>query len=179
MGKEKETTICVECDNTLSDQRAHLGYTKCLECSEEEKYSAHTVYPHKTGGYVQPVKKSQSDNLKRMDRRSTGGGKRAKGIMADNSWDRWLKQYESNKNKPKPRRVVWKAPKVNYMKMSEAETMVKEHYDNWGYQPTLDYCMDLYKDDKITFGMKNKLTNMITHQQMLPKKLRKWVSKIR
>ena len=179
MGKEKETTICVECDNTLSDQRAHLGYTKCLECSEEEKYSAHTVYPHKTGGYVQPVKKSQSDNLKRMDRRSTGGGKMAKGIMKDNSWDRWLKQYELNKNKPKPRRVVWKTPKVNYMKMNEAETMVREHYDNWGYQPTLDYSMDLYKDDKITFGMKNTLTNMITNQQMLPKKLRKWVSKIR
>ena len=114
-----------------------------------------------------------------MDRRSTGGGKMAKGIMKDNSWDRWLKQYELNKNKPKPRRVVWKAPKVNYMKMNEAETMVREHYDNWGYQPTLDYCMDLYKDDKITFGMKNTLTNMITNQQMLPKKLRKWVQKIR
>ena len=160
MGKEKETIICVECDNTLSDQRVHLGYTKCLECSEEEKYSAHQVYPHKTGGYVQPIKKSQSDNLKRLDRRSTGGGKMAKGIMKDNSWDRWLKQYELTKNKPKPR-------------------MVKDHYDNWGYQPTLDYCMDLYKDDKITFGMKNTLTNMITNQQMLPKRLRKWVQKIK
>jgi hypothetical protein len=170
---------CIKCDNEIDETRYHLGYKECTDCSDEEKYSAHTVYPHKTGGYVQPVKKSQSDNLKRMDRRSTGGGKMAKGIMKDNSWDRWLKQYELNKNKPKPRRVVWKAPKVNYMKMSEAETMVREHYDNWGYQPTLDYCMDLYKDDKITFGMKNTLTNMITNQQMLPKKLRKWVQKIR
>ena len=162
----------------MDDYRLHLGYKECTDCSETEKYSAHTVYPHKTGGYVQPVTKTASNNLKRMDRRSTGG-KMAKGIMKDNSWDRWLKQYELNKNKPKPRRVVWKAPKVNYMKMNEAETMVREHYDNWGYQPTLDYCMDLYKDDKITFGMKNTLTNMITNQQMLPKKLRKWVQKIR
>ena len=94
---------CTKCESKIDDHRYHLGYTECVDCSDEEKYSAHTVYPHKTGGYVQPVKKSQSDNLKRMDRRSVGGGgKRAKGIMADNSWDRWLKQYEANKNKPKP-----------------------------------------------------------------------------
>ena len=84
-----------------------------------------------------------------------------------------------NKNKPKPRKVVWKTPKVNYIRMSEAETMVKDQYDNWGYQPTLDYSMEIYKDDKIRFGMKNTLTNMITNQQMLPKRLRKWVQKIK
>ena len=72
---------CIKCDNEIDETRYHLGYKECTDCSDEEKYSAHTVYPHKTGGYVQPVKKSQSDNLKRMDRRSTGGGKRAKGII--------------------------------------------------------------------------------------------------
>jgi len=170
---------CIKCDNEIDKHRYHLGYKECTDCSDEEKYSAHQVYPHKTGGYVQPVKKTESSNLKRLDRRSVGGGgKMAKGIMKDNSWDRWLKQYELNKNKPKPRKVVWKAPKVNYIKMSEAETMVRDHYDSWGYQPTLDYCMDLYKNDKITFSMKNTLTNMITNQQMLPKRLRKWVQKI-
>ena len=180
MGKEKETIICVECDNTLSDQRVHLGYTKCLECSEEEKYSAHQVYPHKTGGYVQPIKKSQSDNLKRLDRRSTGGGKMAKGIMKDNSWDRWLKQYEESKNNPKPKRkVVWSTPKVTYLSMSESESLVRKYYDDWGYQPTLDYCKELYLNDKISMVTKNQLTNMITDQQMLPKRLRKWVQKIK
>ena len=180
MGKEKETIICVECDNTLSDQRVHLGYTKCLECSEEEKYSAHQVYPHKTGGYVQPIKKSQSDNLKRLDRRSTGGGKMAKGIMKDNSWDRWLKQYEENLNNPKPKRkVVWKTPKVNYLSVSESESLVRKYYNEWGYQPTLDYCKELYLDDKISMITKNQLTNMITDQQMLPKRLRKWVQRIK
>ena len=170
---------CSRCDVKVPQARIDMGYTICIKCSTEEKKMGHVIYPHKTGGYVQPIKKSQSDNLKRLDRRSTGGGKMAKGIMKDNSWDRWLKQYELNKNKPKPRKVVWKTPKVNYIRMSEAETMVKDHYDNWGYQPTLDYCMDLYKDDKITFGMKNTLTNMITNQQMLPKRLRKWVQKIK
>ena len=171
---------CEKCDGVIDEHRYHLGYKECTDCSEEEKYSAHTVYPHKTGGYVQPVKKSQSDNLKRMDRRSTGGGKMAKGIMKDNSWDRWLKQYQENLNKPKPkRRVVWKSPKVTYISMSEAESLVRKHYDDWGYQPTLDYCKELYLDDKISMVMKNQLTNMITDQQMLPKRLRKWVQKIK
>ena len=169
---------CIKCDVEMDDYRLHLGYKECTDCSETEKYSAHTVYPHKTGGYVQPVTKTASNNLKRMDRRSTGGGKMAKGIMKDNSWDRWLKQYQANKNKPKPRKVVWKTPKVNFMSFEKSEQIIKEHYDNWGYQPTLDYCKELYLDDKISMVTKNQLTNMITEQQMLPKRLRKWVSKI-
>ena len=51
---------CKECGVELGNQRAHLGYTECLKCSEVEAYSAHTVYPHKTGGYVQPVSKEKS-----------------------------------------------------------------------------------------------------------------------
>ena len=115
-----------------------------------------------------------------MDRRSTGGGKMAKGIMKDNSWDRWLKQYEENKNKPKPqRKVVWKTPKVNYLSMSESENLVRNYYNDWGYQPTLDYCKELYLNDKISMVMKNELVNMITNPQILPKRLRKWVNKIK
>ena len=41
---------CKKCNVRIGNQRAHLGYTECLDCSEVEAYSAHTVYPHKTGG---------------------------------------------------------------------------------------------------------------------------------
>jgi len=171
---------CKQCNEVMDDHRYHLGYTECIDCSDEEKYSAHQVYPHKTGGYVQPIKKSQSDNLKRLDRRSVGSGKPAKGIMKDNSWDRWLKQYQEKIDNPKPtRKVVWKSPKVVYISMSESESLVRKHYDDWGYQPTLDYCKELFLNDKISMVMKNQLTNMITDQQMLPKRLRKWVNKIK
>ena len=84
---------CKKCEKTIDDYRYHLGYTECVECSEVEKYSAHQVYPHKTGGYVQPVTKTGSNNLKKMDRRSTGSTRTAKGIYADQSWDRWLEKY--------------------------------------------------------------------------------------
>ena len=171
---------CIKCDNDIDDTRYHLGYKECTDCSEEEKYSAHTVYPHKTGGYVQPVTKTASNNLKRMDRRSTGGGRTAKGIFSDQSWDRWLKNYEEQKNNPKPKRkIIWKAPVVHYLSEEERTKLVQSYYDNNGYQPTLDYCMELYRQDKISFTMKTELANMVTQQQMLPKRLRKWVRKIK
>ena len=73
---------CKKCNVRMDDQRIHLGYTECPSCSETEKYSAHVVYPHKTGAFVQPVTKTASNNLKRMDRRSVGGGRVAKGCGA-------------------------------------------------------------------------------------------------
>ena len=171
---------CKVCDKQIDDHRYHLGYTECVECSDTEKYSAHQVYPHKTGGYVQPVSSTKKKHLDSIDRRSSSGVRPAKGIMKDKSWDRWLKKYYENKDKPKPKRkVVWKTPKVVYISMSESESMVRKYYDEWGYQPTLDYCKELYLRDKISMVMKNQLTNMITDQQMLPKRLRKWVQKIR
>ena len=171
---------CISCDSMVDDHRLHLGYNECIECSDEEKYSAHQVYPHKTGGYVQPVKSDTKMNLQRMDRRSTGGGRTAKGIFSDQSWDRWLKNYEEQKNNPKPKRkIVWKAPVVHYLSEEERTKLVQSYYDNNGYQPTLDYCMELYRQDKISFTMKTELANMVTQQQMLPKRLRKWVRKIK
>jgi|TARA_B100000925_G_C21831199_1_gene397253 hypothetical protein len=171
---------CISCDSMVDDHRLHLGYNECIECSDEEKYSAHQVYPHKTGGYVQPVKSDTKKNLQRMDRRSTGGGRTAKGIFSDQSWDRWLKNYEEQQNNPKPKRkIVWKAPVVHYLSEEERTKLVQSYYDNNGYQPTLDYCMELYRQDKISFTMKTELANMVTQQQMLPKRLRKWVRKIK
>ena len=64
---------CSLCEKDLPNERIHLGYTECLDCSEVDKYSSHTVYPHKTGGYIQPMSVEQSDNMKRLDRRGVGG----------------------------------------------------------------------------------------------------------
>ena len=67
---------CVKCDATMPDERVHLGYRDCVSCSEVEPYSAHVVYPHKTGAFVQPVSSSVKKDLQRLDRRAVKvGGK--------------------------------------------------------------------------------------------------------
>ena len=165
--------VCSECDGPLDEHRYHLGYEQCVKCSDVEKYSGHMVYPHKTGGYVQPVKSDTKDNLKRLDRRSTGSSKPAKGIWKDNSWDRWLDNYYKSLNKPKKKKVVWKAPIVNYISTNDASKMVCDYYIKWGYDRSVEYCNDLYRREKISMVSKSKLISMLTDYQMLPKSIRK------
>ena len=33
---------CSLCEKDLPNERIHLGYTECLDCSEVDKYSSHT-----------------------------------------------------------------------------------------------------------------------------------------
>ena len=160
----------------MDKHRIHLGYTECLECSDVEAYSAHTVYPHKTGGYVQPVSKTTSNNRKRMDRRSTGNTRYAGGIYADNSWDRWLDEYYN----PKPKRVSkkYKAKPVYHKTMDDIQGEVLEYYTNNGYSNTLKHINYLFTNNKISLLTKSQLVNKITSLQEMPKRLRKWSMKI-
>ena len=169
--------ICTKCDNKVDDYRYHLGYTECVDCSDTEKYSAHVVYPHKTGAFVQPVSETASKNLKRMDRRSVGGNRTSKGIYVDNSWDRYLKSLEN----PKPKKVsTYVPPKVtyNHKTYNQVYNDVLTYYDNHGYDPAMNHVHDMYREDAITMMTRNKLRSDITALQMLPKRLRKWVRKI-
>ena len=110
---------CTSCQKELSDYRYHLGYTECVDCSKEEKYSAHQVYPHKTGGFVQPVKHETKEHLQKIDRRSTGSGRTAKGIFSDQSWDRWLDKYYENLNKEPKKKFIHKVIEKNYKPTKE------------------------------------------------------------
>ena len=169
---------CTECDKKIDDYRYHLGYKVCVKCSDTEKYAAHVVYPHKTGAFVQPVSKTASKNLKKIERRSTGTARVAKGIYADNSWDRWLKDYEAGKFKPKkPIGPKGKPLKNTHTSYDMALELCYDYYIKWGYEPSLDFVKDLYKQDKISMMTKTRIVNQITNLQVLPKKTRKWVIK--
>ena len=167
---------CTECDKKIDDYRYHLGYTECVECSKTEKYSAHTVYPHKTGAYVQPVSKTASNNLKKIDRRSTGGTRVAKGVYVDKSWDRYLESLEN----PKPKKVsTYIPPKVTYNFRSYRgmkDAMIK-YYNKFGYDPTREQIRKIFKKNVITFDTINNLQNDINNLQLLPSRVRKKIIK--
>jgi hypothetical protein len=171
---------CKKCGSELDNTRAHLGYTDCLDCSEVEAYSAHTVYPHKTGGYVQPVSKTAANNLKRIDRRSTGKTRSAKGIYADQSWDRWLDRYYENLYNPKPKpKVVKDVCTIKHMNYDTLYNKTMLHYKDNGYQHTVTWLKELFNTDKISLGNKSKMLEEINHFELLPKRLRKWTMKIK
>ena len=170
---------CKICDVSLSDERIHLGYKTCLDCSETEKYASHTIYPHKTGGYIQPVQKDTADNLKRLDRRSVAGGKVAKGIIADQSWDRWLEQYWHNKYNPKPKRKKSKVVIRNkFIPFNEALGKVLSEFDSYGYDSACELTQSLYTEDKINLLNKSNIMNRLADIQMLTTKQRKFMQKL-
>jgi len=167
---------CKKCETIISDQRYQLGYTECLDCSEVEPYSAHTVYPHKTGGYVQPVSKTTSNNLKRMDRRGTGKTRVGK---SSGDWDKWLEQYYHNLYNPKPEKEPVKD--VCTIKLMDSDTLYNKtilYYKDNGYQNTIKWLKELFTQDKISLTNKSKMLEELNHYEMLPKRLRKWTQKI-
>jgi len=169
---------CSVCEKNLPNERIHLGYTECLDCSEVDKYSSHTVYPHKTGGYIQPMSVEQSDNLKRLDRRSSGGSSRkAKGIVSDNSWDRWLDEYY-NKQEDKPKRTLKPTPLPIYIPIREAIKDVIDKYESRGYQAAYELTQSLYTGDKISLMDKSKITSELTSLEMMTTKERKFIRRV-
>ena len=170
------TTVCLECDVDLSDERIHLGYTTCLDCSSTEKYSSHTIYPHKTGGYIQPVSSEKSDELKRLDRRGISSNRKAKGIFADKSWDRWLEQYYNPPPK-KPKHISKPVTNI-FIPYREVIKTIIEKYDKSGYDAACQLTQSLYSNDRISLMNKSKIMNELASLQMMTTKQRRWMKKL-
>ena len=168
---------CSLCEKDLADERIHLGYSECLECSDTEKYSSHTVYPHKTGGYIQPMSVEQADNMKRLDRRSVGGERKAKGIVSDKSWDRWLEEYLKPKE-DKPKFAPKPTPLPIYIPIREAMREVLDKYEDRGYQAAYSLTQSLYSHDKISLMDKSKITNELTELASMTIKQRKFLKRL-
>ena len=168
---------CSVCEIDLPNERIHLGYSECLKCSDTEKYSSHTVYPHKTGGYIQPMSSEQADNMKRLDRRGVSSNRKAKGILADNSWDRWLKEYLKPKE-DKPKFTPKPTPLPIYIPIREAMQEVFEKYESRGYEAAHDLTQSLYSHDKISLADKSKITNELTELASMTIKQRKFLKRL-
>ena len=156
---------CVKCDATMPDERVHLGYRECVSCSEVEPYSAHVVYPHKTGAYVQPVSSETKKNLDRLDRRAVKvGGK----INAPKARE-WKDVVPQPKPKPKPQPKVF----YNHQTFSDCFTGCKDTYIKYGYSKTVNHIKKLYKDNKINLMTRTELISFLTSIHVMNRKERK------
>ena len=168
---------CSVCEIDLPNERIHLGYKECLDCSEVDKYSSHTVYPHKTGGFIQPMSSEQADNMKRLDRRGVGGTRKAKGIVSDKSWDRWLAEYLKPKE-DKPKFTPKPTPLPIYIPIREAMMEVLDKYEDRGYQAAYSLTQSLYTSDKISLSDKSQITNELTELESMTVKQRKFLKRL-
>ena len=147
---------CSMCSDTMPNGRLEMGYTICTKCSTEDKVSCHTIYPHKTGGYIQVVSKEQSKNLNRLDRRGSSV--------------KTAKRYEEFKidtiDEPKP----FVNPKCNktYTSFNTALKMVMDYYDEWGYERTLEYLRGLNSSGEIPLMTRVRIQDIVTVIYLTP-----------
>ena len=172
--------VCRSCSTELDSSRVQLGLFTCIECSDTEKYSAHVVYPHKTGAIVQPVQEDTKRNIQRLDRRSSNGGRTAKGIFADNSWDRWLESYYANIYSKEPTKKISRKKIQNFSHMESRtlyQEVVKEFITN-GYHQAVDKVNKLYSQDKISLIQKSKMIDNLAELGMMNRKEKKFFKKL-
>ena len=159
---------CIQCQVKLPDERIHLGYKECVECSSVEPYSAHIVYPHKTGAFVQPVSQETKKNLDRFDRRAVKvGGK----MSAPN-----IKEWTMSEPKPKVEKKQIEV-KYNHKKFSDVFIICKDIYKQSGYEKTINYLSDMFKKNKINLLTRQNCVNFLTTIHMLNRKQRKMILK--
>ena len=157
---------CVKCDATMPDERVHLGYRECVKCSSVEPYSAHVVYPHKTGAFVQPVSSSVKKDLDRLDRRAVKvGGK----MSAPTNLKEWTMPEPKPKVEPRPQQKVY----YNQVSFNDSFKQTIDTYKQKGYVVTLNYLKQLFKRNRITMMTKNQLVNTLTTNHMMDRKTRK------
>ena len=155
-GIKPKAIECSMCSKEMPPGRLEMGYTICTDCSTEEKVSCHTIYPHKTGGYIQVVSKEQSDNLNRLDRRGTGGVKTAK----------YYKPFVVEKSEPRE----YKSRKCTKVYTDYETTLNKanQYYEEWGYQRTIDMIRGMNSSGEIPLMTRMKVQDIITERYLNP-----------
>ena len=147
---------CSMCSEDFPKARYDMGYTICVKCSTEEKVSCHTIYPHKTGGYIQVVSKEQSENLNRLDRRGT----------SMKSAPKYKPFTIEPKQEPKP--YKHRPCNKQYTSYDDALQMVNDYYNEWGYKPTIKYLRKLNSSGMIPLMTRMKIQDIITDRYLEP-----------
>ena len=155
---------CSMCSKDMPKGRSEMGYTICVDCSTEEKVSCHTIYPHKTGGYIQVVSKEQSENLNRLDRRGYSGIKTAKNYKSVIK----KKSEDSDKNAEVVRNRTSSSDNIVHTPYDTALDMVNKYYEEWGYERTLQYLRDLNSSGDIPLMTRVKIQDVITERYLQP-----------
>ena len=152
------------CSTNIPQARIDMGYTICTDCSTEEKVACHTIYPHKTGGYIQVVSREQSENLNRLDRRGYSGIKKAKNYKSVIK----KKSKDSDKTAEVRRYRTSSSDNIVHTPYEQALNMVNDYYDEWGYKRTLDYLRQLNSSGTIPLMTRVKIQDIITDRYLQP-----------
>ena len=163
---------CKTCGKFMPNTRIYLGYKECTRCSKVEPYSAHIVYPHKTGGYVQPVDKKTKQHLQTLNRRAVKVGR--KSSSGSSSWDRWLKEYNKPRVSYKGNTPAFQAGDVGSIPSTRSTSSIKQDaidiYKEKGYHKAVSEVNDMYSTGSITLMQKSNVNSFLAGIAVMNKK---------
>ena len=155
---------CSMCSTNIPQARIDMGYTICTDCSTEEKVACHTIYPHKTGGYIQVVSREQSENLNRLDRRGYSGIKKAKNYKSVIK----KKSKDSDKTAEVRRYRTSSSDNIKLIPYDEVLKLVMNYYDERGYHPTIEYLRELNRNGDIALKQRAEIQDLVVERYLEP-----------
>ena len=169
---------CQTCGKFLTKARAQENLVTCIRCSDVQPYSAHIVYPHKTGAFVQPVTKAQKDHIQRLDRRAVKTSRKT--ASGSNSWDRWLKKYKEQKSRVsyKGSTPAFQAGDVGSIPSTRSiKQKAMDIYKKDGYWSAIDNVNNMFETGSISLVQKCSVNSFLSLIKIQNKKAQRLLLK--
>lgn len=142
---------CKNCDKDIPQKRIELGFKKCVNCSDTEKYGVVDVVYHKTGNTVEIMDAKSAEAINKATKRSGYGVMR--GMTKGGS--KSISTYNPNgKNKGAGASTSFVGNEIGFNKVGEKAMLF---FEIAGIDSAFEVIEKAFKNMEINLYQRNKL----------------------
>jgi hypothetical protein len=142
---------CKNCDKDIPQKRIELGFKKCVNCSDTEKYGVVDVVHHKTGNTVEIMDAKSAEAINKASKRSGYGVMR--GMTKGGS--KSVSSYNPNgKNKGTGASTSFVGNEISFDKVGEKAMLF---FEVDGINSAFEVIEKAFKNMEINLYQRNKL----------------------
>lgn len=142
---------CKNCDKDIPQKRIELGFKKCVNCSDTEKYGVVDVVYHKTGNTVEIMDAKSAEAINKAAKRSGYGVMR--GMTKGGS--KSISTYNPNgKNKSAGASTSFVGNEIGFNKVGEKAMLF---FEIAGIDSAFEVIEKAFKNMEINLYQRNKL----------------------
>lgn len=142
---------CKNCDKDIPQKRIELGFKKCVNCSDTEKYGVVDVVYHKTGNTVEIMDAKSAEAINKASKRSGYGVMR--GMTKGGS--KSISSYNPNgKNKGTGASTSFIGNEISFDKVGEKAMLF---FEVDGIDSAFEVIEKAFKNMEINLYQRNKL----------------------
>ena len=149
---------CKGCDKEIPQKRIELGFKKCVNCSDTEKYGVVDVVYHKTGNTVEITDAKTAEAINKASRRSGYGVMR--GMTKGGSK---MSSAYNPKGKSKSGNCVSMAFVGNEITFNKIGERAMLFFEVDGIDSALEVIEKAFNNTEINVSQRNKLRQVFEH----------------